>query len=118
MQQMMQTVRPQKFSVVVTPKTCARCGRNFDAVRREYVCSVCRQPLLKHRTIGPTLSFRESQIVTLIRQAKANKEIAYELCLTEGTVKEYLCRIFKKLQVRNRTELAMRGFDQQQSAVS
>jgi DNA-binding NarL/FixJ family response regulator len=27
-------------------------------------------------------------------------------------VKEYLARIYRKLQVRNRTELALRGFDQ------
>ncbi len=47
--------------------------------------------------------------MALIRQAKTNKEIAYELCLAEGTVKEYLYRIFRKLAVTNRTELAMRS---------
>jgi DNA-binding CsgD family transcriptional regulator len=56
--------------------------------------------------------------VILVRQAKANKEIAYELCLTEGTVKEYLNRIFKKLQVRNRTELAVRGLNLVDAAVA
>lgn len=40
-------------------------------------------------------------------QAKLNKEIAYELHLTEGTVKEYLNRIFRKLEVTNRTALAV-----------
>jgi DNA-binding NarL/FixJ family response regulator len=45
--------------------------------------------------------------VGLIRQAKSNKEIAYELCLTVGTVKEYVYHIFRKLDVSNRTELAM-----------
>lgn len=43
----------------------------------------------------------------LVRQAKANKEIAYELHLSEGTVKEYLNRIFRKLEVKSRTELAV-----------
>ena len=43
----------------------------------------------------------------LIQAAKSNKEIAYDLCLTVGTVKEYLFHIFRKLQVKNRTELAM-----------
>lgn len=95
--------------VTVTPKTCARCGSRFEAVRREYVCSACRQPRSKNKIDGPDLSRRETQIVALIRQAKANKEIAYELCLSEGTVKEYLNRIYKKLQVKNRTELALRG---------
>jgi DNA-binding NarL/FixJ family response regulator len=112
------TVGPQDISLAFTPKTCARCGNKFGAVRREYVCSACRQPRLKHNMGGPSLSFRESQIVVLIRQAKANKEIAYELCLSEGTVKEYLNRIYKKLQVRNRTELAMRGLNLQETKVS
>jgi DNA-binding NarL/FixJ family response regulator len=107
----MPMVRPREMHSAVTPKTCARCGSKFSALRREYICPVCRRPRSKHRVGGPKLSFRESQIVDLIRQAKANKEIAYELCLTEGTVKEYLNRIFKKLQVRNRTDLAMRGLD-------
>jgi DNA-binding NarL/FixJ family response regulator len=54
------------------------------------------------------LSFRERQIVLLVREAKANKEIAAQLCLTEGTIKEYLHHVFRKLGVKNRTELALR----------
>ncbi len=53
------------------------------------------------------LTTRERQIVSLIRFGKLNKEIAYELRLTEGTVKEYLHRIFRKVDVKNRTELAV-----------
>jgi len=45
--------------------------------------------------------------VELVSQAKPNKEIAYQLHLSEGTVKEYLNRIFRKLDVSNRTELAV-----------
>jgi DNA-binding NarL/FixJ family response regulator len=55
------------------------------------------------------LSFRQRQIVQLVQEAKANKEIAFELSLTEGTVKEYLYHIFRKLGVRNRTDLALWG---------
>jgi two-component system nitrate/nitrite response regulator NarP len=54
------------------------------------------------------LSFRERQIVLLVREAKANKEIAAQLCLTEGTIKEYLHHVFRKLGVKNRTELELR----------
>ena len=53
------------------------------------------------------LSCREVQVVKLIQKAKLNKEIAQELNLTEGTIKEYLNRIFRKLGVKNRTELAI-----------
>ena len=93
-----------------TPKSCARCGRLFGASAREYSCPNCR----RSKSADPAevgsreLSFRERQIVMLVREAKANKEIAAELCLTEGTIKEYLHHVFRKLGVRNRTELALR----------
>ena len=66
------------------------------------ICPHCGQSLVR---VG--LSFREKQVVGLIKQAKANKEIAYELHVTEGTIKEYLFYIFKKVGVKNRTELAL-----------
>jgi DNA-binding NarL/FixJ family response regulator len=77
---------------------------------REYTCPSCRQPKADTNleAVPRQLSFRERQIVDLVREAKANKEIAAELCLTEGTIKEYLHNIFRKLGVRNRTELALR----------
>ena len=53
------------------------------------------------------LSVREEQVVALIRLGKRNKEIAFELHLTEGTIKEYLNRIYRKVGVSNRTGLAM-----------
>jgi len=36
-----------------------------------------------------------------------NKEIAYELHLSEGTIKEYLNKVYRKLGLKNRTELAV-----------
>jgi DNA-binding NarL/FixJ family response regulator len=92
------------------PRSCARCGNAFHTRGKEYTCSACRTP--KSQTIhkpGHALSFREQQIVALIGEAKANKEIAYDLCLSEGTVKEYLYHIFRKLNVTSRTELALRS---------
>lgn len=57
--------------------------------------------------MDPKLSFRERQVADLVVRAKLNKEIAHELHLTEGTIKEYLNRIFRKLGVTNRTGLAI-----------
>lgn len=64
------------------------------------------------------LSVRETQVADLIQQAKSNKEIAYELGLTTGTVKEYLFHIFRKLGVSNRTELALWKRDSEAGAAS
>ena len=104
-----------KHNIAISPepptRSCARCGGHFRASGREYSCPACRKPnvAVPESAQHAELSFREQQIVALIRQAKTNKEIAYELCLAEGTVKEYLYRIFRKLAVTNRTELALRS---------
>lgn len=52
---------------------------------------------------------RERAIVELVAQGLRNRDIAAELGMTEGTVKVYLHRIYEKLQVSNRTELAIRA---------
>jgi len=89
-------------------KTCFRCGSEFPT-QAERVCPSCRKPKVRGEklTLNRTLTFREKQIAELVCQAKLNKEIAFELRLTEGTIKEYLNRVFRKLQLKNRTELAM-----------
>lgn len=53
-----------------------------------------------------SLTPREREIVGLLRQGLRNKQIAAEMGITEGTVKIYLFRLFHKLDVRNRFELA------------
>lgn len=89
-------------------KTCYRCGGEFSSSSNR-VCPVCRKPRVRpgRKPITRDLSFREKQIAQLVCQAKLNKEIAFELHLTEGTIKEYLNRIFRKLDVKNRTQLAI-----------
>jgi DNA-binding NarL/FixJ family response regulator len=55
------------------------------------------------------LTPREREIVMRLRQGLRNKQIATEMNITEGTVKIYLFRLFHKLGVRNRFELASYG---------
>lgn len=55
---------------------------------------------------GVSLTPREREIVSFLRQGMRNKQIAHEMGITEGTVKIYLFRLFHKLGVRNRFELA------------
>jgi DNA-binding NarL/FixJ family response regulator len=109
---------PTEFTVtnVVNPKTCSRCGRTFGAPGRQYVCHHCKNSTARTRFLQTQLSPREKQIVQLVQQAKTNKEIAYDLCLTTGTIKEYLYHIFRKLCVTNRTELALRAREPQHVA--
>jgi DNA-binding NarL/FixJ family response regulator len=53
------------------------------------------------------LTPRERQLVVLIAQGLKNKEIAYTLGITEGTVKVYLSRLFQKTGANDRLELAL-----------
>jgi DNA-binding NarL/FixJ family response regulator len=55
------------------------------------------------------LSPREREIVTLLGSGASNKEIADRLCLAEGTVKNHVTSILTKLDVRDRTQAAIRA---------
>jgi len=55
----------------------------------------------------PKLTRREESVVRLVVQGMVNREIAEQLRLSEHTVKNYLFRIFDKLGVSNRVELAL-----------
>lgn len=54
-----------------------------------------------------SLTKRERTIAELTSHGLRNREIATELGMTEGTVKVYLHRIYGKLSVSSRTELAI-----------
>src|ERR1035438_8812338 len=55
------------------------------------------------------LTQREGQLVSLLSQGLKNKEIATTLMISEGTVKVYLSRLFQKVGVKDRFELALFG---------
>lgn len=53
------------------------------------------------------LSEKELEIIGLVAEGLSNKEIASELYLSEGTVRNYLSGILEKLELRDRTQLAI-----------
>ena len=50
---------------------------------------------------------RELEVIDLVAQGLSNKEIAGKLYLSEGTVRNYLSTILEKLELRDRTQLAV-----------
>ncbi len=50
---------------------------------------------------------RELEIIHLIAEGLSNKEIAAQLFLSEGTVRNYLSSILDKLNLRDRTQVAV-----------
>jgi DNA-binding NarL/FixJ family response regulator len=55
------------------------------------------------------LTKREQEVVDAVAEGMSNREIAARLRLSEHTVKNYLFRIFEKLGVSNRVEVAFYG---------
>jgi DNA-binding NarL/FixJ family response regulator len=53
------------------------------------------------------LSKREGDVVRLVAQGLTNREVSNELRLSEHTVRNYLFRVFDKLGVSTRVELAL-----------
>nr|WP_309100850.1 response regulator transcription factor [Fredinandcohnia onubensis] len=53
------------------------------------------------------LSTRELDITRLVGEGKTNKEIADELFLSVGTVKNHITQVLHKLGLRDRTQLAI-----------
>lgn len=53
------------------------------------------------------LTTREIEILKKIGQGKINKEISRELLLSVGTIKNHITQILAKLELRDRTQLAI-----------
>lgn len=95
------------------PKSCFRCGaefRDFSDQGLARVCPGCKKPKaiqppppLK----GKPLTVREAQVTALIVEGKLSKEIAHELHLGEGTIKQFVSTILAKTGMPNRTKLAV-----------
>lgn len=96
----------------------------------EQVAAVIRSVRAGHTLLGPTitpkvlshlsapkpepkvdyrgiLTSREIDVLKLLGQGKSNREIAKELNITEGTVKNHITKIFNQVGVRDRTQAAL-----------
>ncbi|MDP9421367.1 MAG: response regulator transcription factor [Pseudomonadota bacterium] len=80
----------------------------LDAIRlvhsgRRYIPAGIAQDIAIHAAQEP-LTERETTILKMVAEGKANKVIAWELTLSEDTVKAHLRSIFSKLDVSDRTQ--------------
>lgn len=59
------------------------------------------------RTTEISLTPRESEVLSLVRQGMANKQIARRLGISERTVKAHLTSLFQRIGVADRTQAAI-----------
>jgi len=57
---------------------------------------------------GDTLTSTERRVAALVAEGRTNREVAAELFLTDRTIEGHLTRIYAKLEIRSRSELAHR----------
>ena len=61
--------------------------------------------------IDPALTRREAEVLRLIGEARSNKEIARELCISLATVKHHVHNLLEKLQLQGRAQALRRVRD-------
>lgn len=92
----------QNFGSIVPAIQAVAAGNHvFD---QEVVASLRESPAAYQ---DPNLNERENEILLLLAQGLNNKEIADELYLSEGTVRNYISHMLEKLELRDRTQLAV-----------
>jgi DNA-binding NarL/FixJ family response regulator len=79
----------------------------FNKVLKHYNNSVNKSKSIKKVEIYKELNENELAIINLIVDGKSTKEIALEMFLSEGRIRNILTRIFQKLEVMDRTQLAV-----------
>ncbi|MCP3771840.1 response regulator transcription factor [Paenibacillus sp. MZ04-78.2] len=77
----------------------------------EQVTQSRKDPFARFESYGLTPT--EKQVVEKIAEGLSNKEIAQELFLSEGTIKNYISEILSKLGLRDRTQIAILYWKQQ-----
>lgn len=97
----------------MAPELLVKCVRTVAAGGQWLEKHSVGQALEKHlareaeeRRLAELLTPREIEIVRLVAQGHRNKEIAWRLSISEGTVKLHVHHIYEKLGVNSRVELA------------
>ncbi len=73
----------------------------FEEMRRQIV------PVRDNTVMVQGITPREREIMRCVARGMDNKEIAAELFLAEGTVRNHISRLLEKLKLKDRTQLAV-----------
>jgi len=66
-------------------------------------------PLNLHKLNTPDLSDKQKQILAYLTKGLSNKEIADRMCLSEGTIKQYVTKLLRLLGVDNRMQAGIKA---------
>lgn len=89
---------------IIHPKVATKAFKLFSEMANN---AYSKGEVIKSIGDTRTLSKTEWKVIDKVSQGLSNKEIAQELFFSEGTVRNYLSVILDKLQLRDRTQLAI-----------
>lgn len=92
-----------KGNVLLQPEIATKVVRAFNNISNHNEIDDNREIKKSIKNLTP----RELEISNLVADGKSNREIGKVLFITEGTVKNHLTRILGKLELRDRTQLAL-----------
>ncbi len=76
-------------------------------IMRRLVEQVARQPAVRQGGFVPVLTEREREVIKLVAEGKSNRRIAEALTISEKTVKAHISNILGKLELSDRTQMAI-----------
>lgn len=93
-------------SIIDSLKAVSKGNIVFEKNVAETISSLLQEDK-KNPQIDCSLTEREDDILKLIAEGFSNKEIAGKLFLGEGTIRNYVTALLEKLELRDRTQLAI-----------
>ena len=77
----------------------------------DYLLSTGRPERETSQNVFPAraITRRELAVIRAIQKGRSNRDIAYQLSLRESTVKVHVRNVMKKMQAKNRTEIAIKA---------
>ncbi|WP_026883299.1 response regulator transcription factor [Clostridium akagii] len=88
-------------NVIMNPEVASRMLQNTPPYKTNFI---------KNIKSKFSLTSREIDVITNICEGLSNKEISENLHVTEGTIKNYITEILSKLNLRDRTQIAIFAF--------
>ena len=110
--------RSDSFQALCKCIQCVHEGQVWASANElQFVLDALVQPGLMEAQTNPNsrpLSKREEEIARLVAEGLSNRQISDRLGLSEHTIKNYLFRVFEKLGVETRVELALYAINRRQ----
>lgn len=89
-------------------RSCLSGGISLqDNVAAKIIPQLLKRTEEKEKTVDISITPRELAIIRLVGVGRSNQEIANELGLSVGTIKNHVSQIMDKLDLRDRTQLAI-----------